>query len=91
MYKAWYNNNIHPQLYINTYTLIIKLFNKKKTIYSLRSTNEFVVTNISRCYDKFCIGYKGPLLWNSLSIDIKTTNPLKKFLNVLKQKIIGHY
>ena len=83
MYKAWYNNNIHPQ--------IIKLFNKKKTIYSLRSTNEFVVPNISSCYDKFCIGYKGPLLWNSLSIDIKTTNPLKKFLNVLKQKIIGHY
>ena len=83
MYKAWYNNNIHPQ--------IIKLFNKKKTIYSLRSTNEFVVPNISRCYDKFCIGYKGPLLWNSLSIDIKTTNPLKKFLNVLKQQIIGHY
>ena len=83
MYKAWYNKNIHPK--------IIKLFNKKKTIYSLRSINEFVVPNISRCYDKFCIGYKGPLLWNSLSIDIKTTNPLKKFLNVLKQKIIGHY
>ena len=38
-------------------------------IYSLRSTNEFVVPNITRCYDKLCIGYKGPLLWNSLSID----------------------
>ena len=73
MYKAWYNNNIHPQ--------IIKLFNKKNTIYSLRSTNVFVVPNISRYYDKFCIGYKCPLLWNSLSIDI-TTNPLKKFLNI---------
>ena len=64
MYKAWYNNNIHPQ--------IIKLFNNKKTIYSqIRSTNEIVVPNNSRYYDKFCIGYKGPLLWNSLSIDIK--------------------
>ena len=62
MYKAWYNNNIHPQ--------IIKLFNKKKTIYYIRSPNEFVIPNISRYYDKFCIGYKGPLLWNSISIDI---------------------
>ena len=63
IYKAWYNNNIHQQ--------IIKLFNKKKTIYSLRSTNEFVVPNISRYNDKFCIGYKVRLLWHSISIDIK--------------------
>ena len=34
------------------------------------------------------VRHKGPLLWNSLSIDIKTTNPLKKFLNVLKQKLL---
>ena len=59
-YKAGYNNNLHPQ--------IIKLFNKKMTIYSLRSTNEFVIPNISRYYDKFCIGYKGNLIWNSLYI-----------------------
>ena len=45
MYKAWYNDNIHPQ---NIHYLIIK-----KTIYSLRSTNEFVVHNISRYYETF--------------------------------------
>ena len=39
MYKAWYNHNIHAQ--------IIKLFNKKMSIYSLRSTNEFVIPNIT--------------------------------------------
>ena len=43
------------------------------------STNELVVPNISRCYDTFCIGYKGPLLWNSLSIDIKTLTLRKSF------------
>ena len=57
MYKSWYTNNIHQQ--------IIKLLNKKNTMYSLRSNNEFIVHNISRYYDTFCIGYKGPLLWNS--------------------------
>ena len=56
MYKTWYNHNIHP--------IIIKLFNTKKSIYSLRSTNEFVVPNISRYYEQCCMGYKGPLLWN---------------------------
>ena len=54
MYKAWYNNNLHPQ--------IIKLFNKKKTIY------EFVIHNISQYYHKCYIGYKGFVIWNSLLI-----------------------
>ena len=54
MYKAWYYHNIHPQ--------ISKLFNIKKSICSLRSTNEFVIPNISRYYANFCIGYKGPLI-----------------------------
>ena len=65
MYKAWYNNNIHPQ--------IIKLFNKKNNMYSLRSTNAFVIPNISRYYKKLCIGYKDLLILNSLSIIIKKT------------------
>ena len=71
MFESWYNHNIHPQ--------IIKLFNKKKSIYSLRSTNEFVIPNISRYYEKLCIGYKGPLIVISLSINIKNTNTLKNF------------
>ena len=57
MYKYWYTNNIHKQ--------IIKLLNKKNTMYSLRSNNEFIVHNISRYYDTFCIGYKCPSIWNS--------------------------
>ena len=57
-------------------------------MYSLRSTNEFIIPNISRYYDTFCIGYKGHLIWNSLYINIKNTNPLKKFLNVLKNKLL---
>ena len=43
MYKAWYSNNIHPEN--------VKLFNKKNTIFYLRSTNKFVVLNISLSYE----------------------------------------
>ena len=50
MNKDLYNNNIHPR--------IINLFNKKKKMYSLRSTNEFVIPNISRYYGKFSIVIK---------------------------------
>ena len=39
MCKAWYNHNIHPQ--------IIKLFNKNKSNYSLRSTTEFMNSILS--------------------------------------------
>ena len=40
---------------------------------------------ISRYYATFCIGYIGPFIWNSLSINIKNTNPLKKSLNITKK------
>ena len=59
-------------------------------MYSLRSTNELVIPNMSRYYYKFCIGYKSLLIWNSLSINIKNTNPLKSF-EMFKKKIIGNY
>ena len=68
MYNALYNHNIHSQ--------IIKLFYIKKTIYSLSSTNEFAIHNISRYLYKFCIGYKGHLIWKSLSINININHYL---------------
>ena len=52
MYKAWYTHNIHSQ--------IIMLFNIKKLING--STNEFIISNISRYYEQFYIGFKGPLI-----------------------------
>ena len=60
-------------------------------MYSLMSTNEFVIPNISRYYATFCIGYKGPLIWNSLSINIKNINPLKtlkKKFKCFKKKLL---
>ena len=72
MYKDWYiyiyhntmdyNHNIHPK--------IIKLFNTT-LLFILSDQLMNSLFPISRYYDTLCIGYKDPLIWNSLSINIK--------------------
>ena len=68
-------------------------FKKRSDIhdYQTRHVNDLNITFHKKSFTDGSIRSRGPLLWNSLSCEIKESKSVKQFRNQLKQNIIKNY
>ena len=74
-------------------TVFNDYFKKRSDIhdYQTRQVNDLNINFHKKSFTDSSIRSRGPLLWNSLSFEIKESKSVKQFRNQLKQNIIKNY
>ena len=59
--------------------------------YSTRNVNDLNLTKNNKSFSDHGVRTKGPIIWNSLPKEIKSSEPVKHFRNQLKRHLIQRY
>jgi hypothetical protein len=70
---------------------LLKLFDVQICVYSMRTVADFFIPYARTTLRQKCISIQGPMFWNSLPSDIKSSTSIFSFKNKIRCYFINHF